>query len=50
MQVPIQITFHNIPRSIALDALIREKARKLEAFHPCITSCLVTVEELGKHG
>ncbi len=50
MQVPIQITFHNIPRSDALEALIREKAGKLEAFHPRITSCRVTVEELGKHG
>lgn len=49
MQVPIQITMHDIPRSDALDAHIREKAAKLEEFHPRITSCRVTVEELRKH-
>lgn len=49
MQLPLQITFHNIPRSDALEAQIREKAGKLEEFHSRITSCRVTVEELGKH-
>lgn len=49
MQVPIQITFHHIPRSAELEAHIREKAAKLEEFHSRIISCRVTVEELGKH-
>lgn len=49
MQVPIQITFRNIPRSDALDEHIRQKAEKLEEFHSRIISCRVTVEELRKH-
>jgi ribosomal subunit interface protein len=48
LQVPLQITFRNMPRSDALDAHIRQKAAKLETFHPRITSCRVTVEELAK--
>ena len=38
LQVPLQITFRDMPRSDALDAHIRQKAAKLEAFHPRITS------------
>ena len=30
MQVPVQIVFHEVAHSQALDSLIREKARKLE--------------------
>jgi ribosomal subunit interface protein len=49
MQIPIQITFHDVPRSDALEAHIRQKAEKLEEFHSRITSCRVTVEEMHKH-
>ncbi|MGA8054493.1 MAG: HPF/RaiA family ribosome-associated protein [Burkholderiales bacterium] len=49
MQVPMQITIRGMPHSDALDARIREKVAKLEEFHPRITSCRVTVEELRKH-
>lgn len=49
MQVPLQITVRDMPHSDALDARIREKAAKLGEFHPNITSCRVTVEELRKH-
>jgi ribosomal subunit interface protein len=49
LQFPVQIAFHNVPRSDALDAHIRQRAAKLEAFQPRITSCRVTVEEVGKH-
>ncbi len=49
MQTPIQITFHDVPRSDALEAHIRQKAEKLEEFHSRIISCRVTVEELRKH-
>ncbi len=49
MQVPLQITYHGIPRSEALDARIRDKAEKLEEFHPRITSCRVVVEERDRH-
>jgi ribosomal subunit interface protein len=49
MQVPLQITLRHIPTSEALEARIREQAAKLEAFHPQLISCRVTVEELDKH-
>lgn len=49
MQVPLQITVRDLPHSEALEAKIREKAAKLEEFHPRMTSCRVTVEELRKH-
>lgn len=49
MQAPVQITVRDVPHSEALEGRIREKAAKLEEFHPRITSCRVTVEELHKH-
>jgi len=49
MQVPLQITIRDVPHSAALEAQIRERAARLETFHPRITSCRVTVEELRKH-
>ena len=49
MQIPIQITFHDVSRSDALEAHIRQKAEKLEEFHSRIISCRVTVEEQHKH-
>lgn len=49
MEVPLQITIRDVPHSEALEAHIRDKAAKLEEFHPHITSCRVTVEELAMH-
>ena len=49
MQTALQITFRDMPPSEALETRIREKAAKLEKFHPRITSCRVTVEEAHKH-
>jgi len=49
MQLPLQITFRNIPASEAVETRIRAKAAKLEEFHPRITSCHVVVEELDRH-
>lgn len=49
MQVPLQITFRNIPSSGAVEANIRERAEKLEAFYPHITSCRVVLEERDRH-
>ena len=49
MQVPLQITVRDIPHSEALDAHIRERAGKLEAFYPRITSCRVVVEQPAQH-
>lgn len=44
MQVPLEIRFHNIDRSPAVEAAIRERAEKLEQFADHIVSCSVTVE------
>ena len=49
MKTPLQITVRDMPHSDALDARIRDNASKLEEFHPNITSCRVTIEELHKH-
>lgn len=49
MQTPLQITFRDIQQSDALEARIREKAEKLEEFHPDIISCRVVVEERDRH-
>ena len=49
MQTPLQITVRGIAHSEALELRIRDKAAKLEEFHPRITSCRVTVEEVQKH-
>ena len=49
MQIPLRITVHNMSRSEALEARIREKVAELERFHPRITSCHVTLNEFRKH-
>ena len=49
MQIPLQITVRDMPRSDALDARIRDKVAGLERFHPRITSCRVIVAESRKH-
>ena len=49
MQNALQITFRDMPASEALETRIRQKAERLEKFHPHITSCRVTVEELHRH-
>jgi len=49
MQTPLQITFRNMPRSDAVEARIRDKAAKLEKFHPRMMSCHVVVEERDRH-
>lgn len=49
METPLQITMHNVPRSDALEARIRESAAKLELFHSRITSCRVTIDQPERH-
>jgi len=44
MQSDVQITFRDMEPSEAVAARIRERAAKLEQFHPRITSCRVIVE------
>jgi ribosomal subunit interface protein len=47
--VPLQIVFHQIDKSEALESTIREQVDKLQKFHPAIQSCRVVVEKQHKH-
>ena len=49
MQIPLEIRFHNVDHSPAVEAAIREHAAKLEQFADQITRCRVTVEAPHKH-
>ena len=49
MQVPVEIVFHNVDRSPAVEAAVRERVAKLEQFSASITSCRVTVEAPHRH-
>jgi ribosome-associated translation inhibitor RaiA len=48
MQTPLQITFRSLDHSPVLDSDIRERAARLEHFHPNIISCQVRVEQLSR--
>ncbi len=43
MQIPLQITFHGIDHSDAVETRIREKVAKLELLFDRITSCRVVI-------
>jgi ribosomal subunit interface protein len=49
MDLPLQITWRDIPPSEAVEADIREKAQKLEHFYDHIVSCHVVVEAPHAH-
>ncbi|HHP7231403.1 MAG TPA: HPF/RaiA family ribosome-associated protein [Xenococcaceae cyanobacterium] len=49
MQIPPEITYRNIDKTAALDALIQEKIAKLEKFCDYINSCRVIVEKAHEH-
>lgn len=49
MSIPLEIVFHNVDRSEAVEETIRERAAKLEQIAPNITSCRVTVEAPHKN-
>jgi ribosomal subunit interface protein len=49
MLVPPEITFHQVTKSEAIDALIREKLEHLEQFCDHISSCAVAVERPHLH-
>ena len=49
MQQPIQVTFRGMAPSPALEEAIRERAAKLERFHPRVLSCRAVVEEAARH-
>lgn len=44
MQTPVEIKFHKLDRSDAVEAKVRERVARLERFHPKITSCHVYIE------
>ena len=49
MKIPLQITFHGISPSEAVETKIREKVDKLDKFHSDIISCRVAVEAEHQH-
>lgn len=49
MVTPLNIKFHNIPASEAVEAEIRKRVEKLEQITDRIIRCDVTVETSGKH-
>jgi ribosomal subunit interface protein len=49
MKMPLQIVFHGLEPSAAIEAAAREKAGKLDQFSADIMSCRVTIELEHKH-
>lgn len=49
MEKPLEITYRNVEKSHDIDALIREKAAKLDEMHDRITTCRVSVEKPQEH-
>lgn len=44
MQMPLEIMFHNMDRSDAVESRVRERVDRLGRFNPRITSCHVFIE------
>lgn len=49
MKLPLQISFHNVERSEAIENRIREQAEQLDEFCDRITSCRVVVDVPHRH-
>ena len=49
MKTALQVVFHGIAPSPALEAAAREKAHRLERFSADILSCRVDIDESHKH-
>lgn len=49
MQLPLQVSFRHMDRSEEIEALVREKASKLETFADDIVGCRVVVEPAAGH-
>jgi ribosomal subunit interface protein len=49
MQIPLQIRFRNMDPSPAVEAIVREKAAKLDRIFERIVGCDVTVEAPHRH-
>jgi len=48
MQIPLQIIFHGVDKSDAIEAEIQKRASKLDEFYEHIMSCRITVEMAGR--
>ncbi|MBF2063097.1 MAG: ribosome-associated translation inhibitor RaiA [Calothrix sp. C42_A2020_038] len=44
MQIPLQITFHNVQASASVEEKIKENVEKLERFYNRVINCRVTVD------
>lgn len=49
MSIPLNISFHGMPSSKALENHIREKVEMLGQLHPNLTRCNVTIEKPHHH-
>jgi cold shock CspA family protein len=49
MEIPLHVTFRNMPRSAAIETNLREKVDKLGSLHERIMSCRVIVEAPHRH-
>jgi len=49
MQLPLQVSFRHMKHSKPIEALIRDRAARLDTFADHIMSCRVVVEPAGKH-
>lgn len=49
MQIPLQVTFRDMPHSEAIELAVREKAAKLEEVYDRIMGCRVVVEAPHRH-
>jgi hypothetical protein len=49
MPLPLQIVFHQLDRWPGAEAVLRERAQRLERLCPEMMSCRVVVEETQKH-
>lgn len=48
MKLPVQVTFQDMSPSEVLDAAIRERAAKLDQFHPHLLSCRAVISRETK--
>lgn len=49
MKLPMQIAFRNVPRTDAVETILRKKAQALEKFSGHIMACRVAVDTVQKH-
>lgn len=47
MQNAVQVTFRNMPHSDKIERIVRERADKLDHFHPALMGCRVVIEPSG---